>query len=103
MNKENLAKSALWSSTATIIVIFLMTVFSDKNPGFKAWLTSMFSHHWIGKSVLSVVVFVILFLLFYIIKPKISLVLSVWVLAISAGLFTFLTFVFFALETFKVL
>ncbi len=100
MNKEVLTKSVLWSSTVTIFVIFLMTIFSDLNAGFKAFLTSVFSHHWIGKSILSIVVFTLLLVLLYVLRPKISLVLSVWALIISAGLFTFLTFAFFALETF---
>ncbi len=103
MNKEILAKSTVLSSAGIILVIFLMTVVSDLNAGFKAFLTSVFSHHWIGKSILSIVVFTLLLVLLYVIKPKISLVLSVWVLIISAGLFTFLTFAFFALETFGVL
>ena len=103
MNKEVLAKSAILSSTITIFVIFLMTVVSDKNPVFKAWLTSMFSHHWLGKSILSIVIFSILLLLLYVIKPKISLIMSVWALIVSGSLFTFLTFMFFVLEKFGVL
>ena len=103
MNKENLAKSTVLSSAGTILVIFLMTAVSDLNAGFKAWLTSVFSHHWIGKSILSIVVFSLLLIFLYVIKPKISLVISVWVLIVSGSLFTLLTFAFFLLEKFGAL
>lgn len=103
MNKEAVAKGGVLASAGTIAVTFLITVVSEVNAGFTAFLKANFTHHWIGKSILSIVVFAVLFVVFYSLKPKISLVLSTWLLIISGAVFSFLLFVFFVLETFGIL
>lgn len=100
MNKEQVANSGIWASAGTILVTFIITIVSEVNAGFMAFLKVTFGHHWIGKSVLSVVVFLVLFGILHLIKPKISLVVSTWILIISGAVASFLTFVFFVLMNF---
>jgi len=59
-----------WNSTAlsyaAIGVIWLivgMTIWSEQSESFKTLLASIAGHHWVGKSIVSVVAFVLLYML----------------------------------------
>lgn len=41
----------------TIIFITALTIIAELHPPTKDWLQTTFTHHWIGKSVLALVVF----------------------------------------------
>lgn len=60
MNSKALTRAA----AATIVLIAVATIGSELSAGFKQLLSLIGGHHWIGKSVLSVVFFGLLYLLF---------------------------------------
>lgn len=51
---------------AAVIFIASVTVIADLSPNVKSWLMNIFSHHWVGKSVLSLAIFVVMSFVFYI-------------------------------------
>ena len=60
MNSKALTRTA----TISIILIAAATIGSELSAAFKQLLTSIGGHHWIGKSILSVIFFVLLYLVF---------------------------------------
>lgn len=62
--KRGLVLAAYTGTIVNVIMISLMTIVAELNKGFKTWLATTFSHHWIGKGIISVIVFIIISLLF---------------------------------------
>ena len=60
MNTKALVRAAAF----TIVLIALATIGSELSAPFKQLLSSIGGHHWIGKSVLSLVFFGVLYMLF---------------------------------------
>jgi ABC-type uncharacterized transport system permease subunit len=60
MNPKALTRAA----AVTIAWVAVVTIYSELSSAFKELLASIGGHHWIGKSVLSLVFFGILYLLF---------------------------------------
>ena len=60
MNSKALTRAA----AVTIAWVAVVTIFSELSGSFKALLSSIGGHHWIGKSVLSIVIFGLLYLVF---------------------------------------
>ena len=60
MNSKALTRAA----AVTIALIAAATIGSELSASFKELLSSIGGHHWIGKSVLSIVFFGLLYLLF---------------------------------------
>ena len=50
-----------WSAMASIVTMVVVTVASEFSVPFKNWLASFTGHHWVTKSWLSVIVFVLMF------------------------------------------
>lgn len=92
-----------WNATAlayaVIGVIWLivgMTVLSEKSEPFKTLLAGIGGHHWIGKSIVSIVAFAVFYLLFKRTsesKNLLMLILAVCISAIAGGLAIFAFFV----------
>ncbi len=57
--KEERVKHFIISSITTVAVITLLTIAAELNAPLKDWLKQVFSHHWIGKSVIALAVFLI--------------------------------------------
>ena len=57
------SKALIRSAAVTIAWIAVVTIYSELSASFKALLSSIGGHHWIGKSVLSLVLFGLLYLL----------------------------------------
>ncbi len=93
-------KALAHSTSATIGLIVLMTIVSEQNKPFKEILAKIGGHHWIGKGVVSIVVFIGLYLLFKSIMKKggedKAIAMAVGVTIVS-GL---VIFGFYALHTF---
>lgn len=49
----------LIGASAAIVFIAIVTVASELYAPLEAWLASVFFHHWIGKGVLAMIVFVV--------------------------------------------
>jgi hypothetical protein len=99
MKKEVLTKNTALAASAAVISIVAMTIAGELNLAFKNSLAATFSHHWIGKSVVSIIVFAASLVLFYFIKPKIHLPSAIWILTILISISSFILFLFFLLET----
>src|SRR3989344_9524081 len=68
--KLKIVESAAISASIVIVFITAITIIADLNPALKDWLKNSFSHHWIGKGILSVVIFAVLTFLFSILPAK---------------------------------
>ncbi|MBM3282560.1 MAG: hypothetical protein FJY86_04465 [Candidatus Diapherotrites archaeon] len=56
--------AATMATLGSIIFVTFSTIYSEVSAPFKTFLASTFGHHWIAKSVLSVVVFVLVYYYF---------------------------------------
>jgi len=54
--------AATIAAICAIFFVTLITVLADLVPPLKDWLKAVFTHHWIGKGILSVALFALLFL-----------------------------------------
>ncbi len=101
--KPNEMRALAHAGMAAAVFVVLSTIASELSPPFKAFLVSIFSHHWIAKSVLSIVVFAIAY---YwqkdrVSSAKVDLLALAWRVAAVAVLSGAVIFVFFLWEFFK--
>jgi hypothetical protein len=81
--------AATIAAMVSIIFVVLSTLYSEMSASFKALLTSTFGHHWIAKSVLSVVLFVLAYYFFtHIVRGKNHW--NMWVMARNVTILTIL-------------
>src|SRR3989344_2363946 len=64
MNQKTL-KSAIWGATASILTTTAITIWGELYAPLKNWLASTFTHHWLGKSIISIAVFFVVWLVVY--------------------------------------
>ena len=101
MNSDNFTKSTLISTVIAIVVVVTLTICAELEPSLKNWLASAFTHHWIGKGVLSVAVFAVSLIIFSFIKLKfLSLNVLIWFLVVAANSSVGILTLFFLYETF---
>lgn len=96
--------AAVWSATVVAVFVAAITIAGEFLPALKDWLKVTFSHHWIGKSVLSAALFVALYGLFYSMLPDQKagrLVAALRVLSWVTILAALSIYGFFTYETFK--
>lgn len=68
--------SAVLATIVVIIFIALITVVSELLPSLKTWLKDIFGHHWVGKGILSALLWIIIAVIptkLDILKPKLLL------------------------------
>lgn len=59
MQKQiKLLHSAICAAAVTAVFIAAITVSAEFSPSLKDWLKTVFSHHWLGKSALSIALFI---------------------------------------------
>ncbi|MEK7134533.1 MAG: hypothetical protein AAB805_02190 [Patescibacteria group bacterium] len=80
--------AALCALIVASLTITALTIGADLVPLLKNWLKATFFHHWIGKGVLALVVFIISFLISLLFAPtekreQIVFYLSAWIVALS--------------------
>lgn len=63
---------ALLGSSFSIVFIAFSTIYGEFNHVFKDWLKETFFHHWIGKGVIAVIIFLILWPLISIIVKHVD-------------------------------
>ena len=100
-DKQPILSAIIVSAILTIVIIVLLTVCGELDAGFKGWLTQTFSHHWIGKSIISVLVFLVSMPVFYILRlKKISTIFLIWLLVAVANLSFGVLLAFFFIESY---
>ncbi|MBC8500398.1 MAG: hypothetical protein ISS25_03755 [Nanoarchaeota archaeon] len=57
-------KSLSWSTAITMLAVAIVTVWSELSKPFKSFLAGITGHHWVTKSVFSVILFVLLYFIF---------------------------------------
>ncbi|KKQ40189.1 hypothetical protein A2907_02630 [Candidatus Azambacteria bacterium RIFCSPLOWO2_01_FULL_37_9] len=60
-----LITSIIKSAIFTVIFVAAITITADLAPDLKNWLKSVFTHHWIGKSILTLIFFLIFSIVVY--------------------------------------
>jgi len=66
------------ATLVTTLAILVMTIGAELYPPLKAWLASTFGHHWVGKGVISIVIFVVVMALSYPILTKTPRSMASW-------------------------
>ena len=103
-NKEKALNSFIIGAIASIVFIALITIAADLFPLLKNSLKLKFYHHWIGKGVLAIFVFIIVHgFFFYSSRKKESrnkLSENLWILAAVSILGTFSIFFFYIIEAY---
>ncbi len=85
----------LRSTTWVIWFIVAITLFSELSAPFKALLTALAGHHWIGKSIVSTIAFALLYLFFSRTDESEDVLKGAWYVAGSAVLGGLIIFSFF--------
>ena len=101
--KLKLAESIILSSIVVAIFIPTITIAAELTAPLKEWLKNTFYHHWVGKSLISVIVFAAVCPLTFVIPYKASLerinrLLFILVTLVILGALAI--FGFFSYETF---
>lgn len=65
MNKLRSIYASAYAATLSTIVTVVLTLATDFSTSFKTWLANFTGHHWVTKSWVSIIVFVIAFVFFY--------------------------------------
>jgi len=64
MNKLKAIYVSAHSAVASIVVTVFLTIFSELSAPFKSWLAGFTGHHWVTKSWVSLIVFVLMYTIF---------------------------------------
>lgn len=68
--KIKLVASITKSAIITVIFIVAVTLAADLMPSLKDWLKNTFSHHWLGKGILSIAIFSLFSIIAYFFLPS---------------------------------
>lgn len=101
--RTKLLHSAICAAAVTAVFIAAITVSAEFSVPLKDWLKTVFTHHWLGKSALSIVLFIAVTFFGYFLPLKTDadtirkrMLLLFWVSLISA----LIIIVFFGYEAF---
>ncbi len=91
------------SASVTVLFIAVITIWADLYAPLKDWLKAMFTHHWIGKSVLSAALFLILGGVIGLLTSKVDenkIATALWWLVGCSIIATLAIWGFYLIETF---
>lgn len=57
--KQRIVYAAIWSAFTVLVFVTAVTIVADLFAPFKDWLAALFTHHWVGKSILASALFVV--------------------------------------------
>ena len=88
------------SSILTFVLVAFLTIYSELNETFKQNLASFTGHLWISKSIITVIAFIVFYLIFSIFlrNNKIKAIKSVYLIIVFAILTYITIFSFFLYE-----
>jgi predicted Co/Zn/Cd cation transporter (cation efflux family) len=64
MNKLKSIYASAYSATISIIIVVAVTIGAELSPSFKSWLAGFTGHHWVTKSWISILVFILFLFIF---------------------------------------
>lgn len=90
MKEIKIVTSAFLSAASVAVFVAAITIYGELHAPLKDWLKINFSHHWVGKGVLSAALFLVLFIGFLFKTPNekflnFSLKLAFWLAIISSA------------------
>jgi len=101
-SKKSLEAPIGAATLITTFAILVMTLGSELYSPSKAWLAATFGHHWIGKGILSIVVFLVVIALSYSRLTKAERSMATWsnrlfatVILVTVIIIGFFTYEFF--------
>ncbi|MBI2415630.1 MAG: hypothetical protein HYV33_03150 [Candidatus Kerfeldbacteria bacterium] len=90
------------ATSATMVSITALTISAEEYAGLKNALTSVGSHHWIGKGIVAVAVFVVVTaVLQFVLKKEVSEQKSLYGTLVTAIVCMLILPIFFIFEYFK--
>lgn len=103
MDKLKSIYASAYSSVITIVIVVGLTIGAELSAPFKTWLAGFTGHHWVTKSWISIIVFVLFFIIFKLIKrptsesqTRIALtILQIFIFLGFAAILGFYTYEFF--------
>ena len=72
MDKLKSIYASAYSTTITIAIVVGLTIGAELSASFKAWLATFTGHHWVTKSWISIIVFVLFFVILKFVKKSIN-------------------------------
>ena len=72
MDKLKSIYASAYSTTITIAIVVGLTIGAELSAPFKAWLATFTGHHWVTKSWISIITFVLFFIIFKLAKKSIN-------------------------------
>lgn len=64
-NREKLIYSSSLSAIITVVYVTVITIWSENSKPLKGWLADFSGHHWVSKSIFTLVIYIALLLIFY--------------------------------------
>jgi len=64
-NKHKLIYASSLSAIVSVVYVVVITIWAEQSAGLKGWLADLSGHHWVSKSIFTLVIYVGLLLLFY--------------------------------------
>ncbi|MGB9659177.1 MAG: hypothetical protein ACPLY9_01440 [Nitrososphaerales archaeon] len=99
IQEEKLLTALVIGLTVAILFTSLLVVVKETTPSVLQWLRTTFSHHWIGHGILTLLVFALSMLITYpLVKSRISLEKSLWVLTSVTIIGVLIVLGFFIIE-----
>ncbi len=96
---HRLLNATALATILAVLLVALLTIIGEEYAPLKNWLKNTFSHHWLGKSELSIALFGVTTLLVYFIgKDTVSSVKMVWAALVATVLSAGAMCIFFALH-----
>ena len=72
MDKLKSIYASAYSTIITIAVVVGLTIGAELSAPFKAWLATFTGHHWVTKSWISIIAFVLFFVIFKFAKKSVN-------------------------------
>ena len=72
MKKQKLIYSSSIAAILSAIFVTVITLWAEKAPALKTWLTDFSGHHWTSKSIISLAIYFCGLVIFYFIPKQVS-------------------------------
>lgn len=72
MEKLKSIYASSYSASLAIIVVTFMTLYAELSPSFKSWLAEFTGHHWVTKSLITVLAYILFFVVFRFMKKIVN-------------------------------
>lgn len=101
MKNENIVKSVMLGAFMVVMYVVIATIVGELYKPYKNFLTDLHYHHWVGKGVWAIVIFIIVFAVSYLTtknKNNINSTKMISALSYMLGVGTIILTLFFTYE-----